>query len=386
MNMNTIPLMFALIRSALSGEGLSESEREPYTKEMLPELVALARRHDLAHLVIHALDRNGLLDGEEKKLTQEVFKAVYRYENINHEFAHICEALEAAKIVFLPLKGSVIRRYYLEPWMRTSCDIDILVHSEDVDRAVEYLVSAEKFTNKGRGSHDVSLFSQSGVHLELHYCLIEDDRANSAAQILNTIWQYAVKRPESEYHSELTDEMFYYYHIAHMAKHFEIGGCGIRPFIDLWILDNMDRGDQGKCDGLLKQGGLLRFAEVARLLSRVWLDKAEHTEITRQMEQYILSGGVYGTSKNRITVQQQKKGGRLKYALSKIFIPYDVIKFHYPILQKHRWLTPIMEVRRWFKLAFCGHAKRVMSELRYNQSVSSTEAENTQRFLKDIGL
>jgi hypothetical protein len=85
-------------------------------------------------------------------------------------------------------------------------------------------------------------------------------------------------------------------------------------------------------------------------------------------------------------VQQQKKGGRLKYALSKIFIPYDVIKFHYPIVQKHRWLTPIMEVRRWFKLIFCGHLKKTAKELKYNSGISNDDAANTRNFLRDIGL
>jgi hypothetical protein len=85
-------------------------------------------------------------------------------------------------------------------------------------------------------------------------------------------------------------------------------------------------------------------------------------------------------------VQQQKKGGRVKYALSKIFLPYDVIKFHYPVLQKHRCLTPLMQVRRWCKLIFCGHLKRSAKELQYNNSITDTEAKNIQNFLHNIGL
>jgi hypothetical protein len=184
----------------------------------------------------------------------------------------------------------------------------------------------------------------------------------------------------------MPDDLFYFYHIAHMAKHFENGGCGIRPFIDLWILDRIDSADNTKRDRLLQEGKLLTFANVARKLSRVWFDDEEHDAVIQQMEEYILRGGIYGNSTNRIMVHQQKKGGRFKYALSKIFIPYDVIKFHYSILQKHRWLTPIMEVRRWFKLIFCGHLKRTAKELKYNSSVSNDDAANTQRFLRDIGL
>ena len=104
------------------------------------------------------------------------------------------------------------------------------------------------------------------------------------------------------------------------------------------------------------------------------------------MEDYILRGGVYGNNENRIMVHQQRKGGKIKYALSKIFIPCDVIKFQYPILQKHRWLTPFMEVRRWFKLIFCGHAKRSMRELSYNSNISQSQADEMKNFLYEIGL
>ena len=130
----------------------------------------------------------------------------------------------------------------------------------------------------------------------------------------------------------------------------------------------------------------MKFASAVRKLSRIWFSNEPYDYFSQQMEDYILRGGVYGNNENRITVQQQKKGGRIKYALSKIFIPYDVIKFHYPILQKHRWLTPFMEVRRWFKLIFCGHAKRTINELKYNQTISADKADATKNFLENIGL
>ena len=133
-------------------------------------------------------------------------------------------------------------------------------------------------------------------------------------------------------------------------------------------------------------GGLSVFAKRAELLSEVWFGAANHTEITRKMEQYILHGGAYGAEDNQIKVQQQQKGGRLNCALSKIFIPYSTIKFHYPILQKYRFLTPVMEVRRWGKLIFCGHLKRTTKELKFNNNVSKKTAFETQELLKNIGL
>ena len=63
--------------------------------------------------------------------------AVYRYERINYELNCLTEALNQAEMPFIPLKGSILRQYYPEPWMRTSCDIDILVREEDIDAATQ---------------------------------------------------------------------------------------------------------------------------------------------------------------------------------------------------------------------------------------------------------
>ncbi len=123
-------VFFALIRFEINGDELCDEIKNLITPDILPALFKLSKRHDLAHLVGDALDKNGLLpDGTEakKRFLQERNMAVYRYEQIQYEYEQICEVLEKAKIPFIPLKGSVIRQYYPEPWMRTSCDIDILV-------------------------------------------------------------------------------------------------------------------------------------------------------------------------------------------------------------------------------------------------------------------
>ena len=184
----------------------------------------------------------------------------------------------------------------------------------------------------------------------------------------------------------LTDEMFYFYHIAHMAKHFENGGCGIRPFLDLWILEHRVAHNDTYRNALLEQGGLLTFANACLKLSAAWFDEAKLDETTEQMQSYILFGGVYGTLDNRVAVQQNKQGGKIRYALSCIFIPYDMIKFHYPILVKHRWLTPIMEVRRWFRLLLKGRIKSSLHELNVNRTMSQEKRSETADLLQKLGL
>ncbi|MBE7058174.1 MAG: hypothetical protein E7387_03630 [Ruminococcaceae bacterium] len=384
MNQSEIQLLFALLRSSISGSLLTEEEKTVFTDETLFKMAKMAKVHDLIHLL--AIGINKVFTGSNGAFENEIQKAIFRYERTKYELDKLCEAFEKAEIDFMPLKGPIISKYYPEPWMRTSCDIDILVKESDLNRAAELLIKNEGYTYDAKGSHNISLFSANKSHFELHYTLIEDGVANSSAQVLNTVWETSFVKDGKKYWHEMPDEMFYFYHIAHMAKHFEQGGCGIRTLLDLWILDNMDSELQIKRDELLKKGGLLKFAMSARLLKKVWFEKAEHTVITKQMEDYILRGGVYGTSENALAIQQQKKGGRVKYALSKVFIPYERIKLYYPILEKHPWLTPVMEVRRWFKIAFCGQARSSIKELQHNNNISRQEAEQIQVFLENIGL
>ncbi len=389
MNQRTNQILFALLRSAIYGSQLRDDEKALFSEEMLPELLSISKKHDIAHLIGVGLDLNSLLpiqSEDSEKFSKYIMTAIFRHERLNYELGVLRDGLAAICVPFVPLKGAVLCKFYPTSWMRTSCDIDILVNESDLEKVVAYFCENYGYTAKEKDSHDISLFSPRGIHVELHYDLIEEGRANFANEVLKKVWSNVSLKENYGYLHEMTDEFFYFYHIAHMAKHFEIGGCGIRPFIDLWILDNLDVADQAKRDSLLAEGGLLKFAEAARRLSHIWFGGEVHDVTSAQMETYILRGGVYGTEENRIVVQQQKKGGRFRYILSRVFIPYDIIKYHYPILQKHRWLTPFMEVRRWFKLAFCGHAKRSMQELKYNQAVSESEAAATKAFLDDIGL
>ena len=76
----------------------------------------------------------------------------------------------------------------------------------------------------------------------------------------------------------------------------------------------------------------------------------------------------------------------VEFALSKIFIPYDVIKFQYPALQKHKWLMPVCQVRRWFRIIFRGGVKRSARELSRNYAITDSEVSKTSKMLEELGL
>jgi len=386
MDHRTVQILFALLRSAIRGTKLTESERKSYSADILHDLLKISAKHDVIHLLVLGLKQNDLLAKEETDIEQCIFEAVYRYERLRYEYDRLCDALEKARIPFLPLKGSVIRKYYPEAWMRTSCDIDILVHREDLDTAIAYLSDHMNYVEKERATHDVSLFSPMGIHVELHFDLVEEGRANNAVDILRNAWNNVLLHEDRKCWYEMTDAFFYFYHIAHMAKHFENGGCGIRPFLDLWILDHLENIDQPARENLLAQGGLLQFAEISRKLSQVWFGDGESDELLLQLQDFILHGGVYGSADNRVALQQTKKGGRFGYILSRIFIPFAKLKRYYTILEKYPWLMPFMQVRRWFMLLNPDVAKMAKREISVNGGLGKEQADEMNSLLVNIGL
>ena len=383
---NIVQTMTALIASEVCGKAIDPSQN-PFSDEELAALYKLSKAHDLAHLVGDALIKNKLISNAEikSKFDKQLMTAVYRYERINYELNCLRKVLNEAQIPFLPLKGSVLRRYYPEPWMRTSCDIDLLVHDSDLDRAAALLTEKSGYRAESKQSHDIGLFAPSGVHVELHYTLIESHIVGDADKVLESVWDHS--NPiggTTEY--AMDDGMFYYYHVAHMAKHFVNGGCGIRPFLDIWILNHCGHGGLVAGSALLKAGGLDVFASTAEKLSEVWFGTAEHDDRTRQVEQFVLNGGVYGTTENRVALQQAKKGSKVRYAFSRIWLPYDVLKFQYPFLNGKRFLLPYYEVRRWLRLLFCGGAKRSAHEMKLNSSITKSEQDEAKKLLIELHL
>ena len=365
----------------------------------LIEVYKLSKAHDVAHLVGDALNKSGVfenlpadIDENERaaiskvkeKFDEQIFTAVYRYENINYELERLKETLEEAEIPFIQLKGSVIRLYYPEPWQRTSCDIDVLVKEKDADKASKVLAERLQYKINEKGQHDVSLFSPSNIHVELHFKLMDIEFKQVSA--LSDVWSGREVEPVSEYEYTMSNELFLLYHIYHMAKHFVHGGCGVKPFIDLWIIKNKIGFDGGKAQKMLQGSGLLAFYERSIDLMSVWFEGKEHSEITQEMENYILQGGVYGTLEQQLAMSQNKKGGKFRHLLSKIFLSYEQMKVYYPSLKKCPILFPFYQVRRWCRILFCGGRKAAINEIKVNKNITKEQQERAKKLLEDLNL
>ncbi len=382
-------LLLALLRAGIKNETLTQQIMDVMNEENMEKVLSLSASHAVTAMVSDVLLNQKLLEGSALKAPFEdsLMVLVFQYHQQEMELKRVCRLFEENQIVHIPLKGSVLREIYREPWLRTSCDIDILIKSENLKEAtlllqnVGYMMDAEN-------SHDISFFSEGGVHVELHYHLIEDDcHIGYTDRILSKIWEHSLPVEGYAYRCALEKEIFYFYHIAHMAKHFKNGGCGIRPFLDVFVMHANWSFDEQALQALLKEGKITVFAQAVKELAEVWFEGKEPTEMTKLMEGYLFEGGIYGNLNHLIAMEQIQKGGRFKSALSKVFLKYSVIKHYYPILQKHKWLLPFFEVYRWCGLIFKKeNRQRSVNFLKQNHQLPEEAKQLAATLLKELEL
>lgn len=373
--------MFELVRNVVDEPLSAEVKEQLKDSAFLENVLKLAAFHDIAPIVANALLEEKIIAKTENKLlstaNKYVMLAVYRYEQLEFVCREIYSIFEENKIPFIPLKGAFIRSMYKKPFLRTSCDADILVKSADAERATDLIRQKLNGRSVWASDHDITIFFDNDTHIELHFSF--GDMQGAHRQVLERVWDTAKQANGYTYRYEMQSDIFYFYHLAHMAKHIKLGGCGIKPFIDLYLINQ--NGLNKGADETIEKGGLTRFCEVANELSLYLMTGKTPGDETMTLCDFILKGGTYGTVKNRVQVGEPIIE---KNIFKTVFLPYNKLKYHYHVLYKHKWLYPFCIIRRMFKLAF----KTLPDVLKKRRSggASATESQATRDMIKNIGL
>lgn len=373
-------ILTELLYCALNGIGSDSALNEKLTPDVLPSVYQLAKGHSLAHLVSRYLFESGVVPAPalEAKLQKQEMLAIYNLERLRYTYGEVSAAFEEARIAYLPLKGSVIRPYYPDEGMRTSCDIDILVHEEDLDAAIRAL-EAKGYRTGEREYHDVSLYSPNGTHLELHFNIQEN--MEQLDRVLRRAWDYA--EPTEGYRYAFKREFFVFHMYAHMAYHLMAGGCGIRSLMDLWVIEHRMQVPHDCARELLEEAGIYRFAgEVNKLANDCFTERRGDDPLL----DYIWRGGVYGTQENQLAVKKQQSGSIVGYVIRRIFLPYRDMTILYPSLKKAPILLPLCWVRRWFRVIFGGKSGQLATEISTLSGVSEKELCEVARIRERLGL
>lgn len=381
-------ILMNLIKCSIHKENIDIQQYDALSQKEKEQLFQLCSNHSISVIVGDVLGKSKMIEKtpDVKKLINESFMSVYRYEQSQIEIKKITHVLTELKIPYILLKGPRVRKYYPEPWLRTSCDIDILIHEEDLDLAINGLVEKYSYKKQDCNYHDVPLISPNNILLELHFNIKEN--MDNLDKVLIKVWDYSSPVDKDNcFEYEQSNEFFLFHLLAHTAYHFQHGGCGIRSILDLYLIHHQMPYNDEKLRMLCREAKIETFYEYVIQLSEVWFGESSHTSITSAMEKYILHGGTYGTTDNSITMERTRQGGgHTRYIKNRIFMSYKTLKMKYPILEKHKYLTPIYQMVRCYKALSNGKLKNYISELHLSKHINQEQLDNAEKLLEALKL
>lgn len=200
-------------------------------------------------------------------------------------------------------------------------------------------------------SHQDVYFKDPIYNIEIHTCLFDDGDGVTFYREYDNILDRTVTG-DNEYARLMMDEDFYVYNVAHFAKHFQLGGSGIRSVMDMYIMKKSLTGmDMGYVNAEFSKLGLTEFYANASKLVDYWFGDGELTSDIKDMADYILSSGTYGNLYNAYTNQLEKKG-RFRMLMYNVFPPLNKMLYRFPFLKKVPWLLPFCWIARWFCVIF----------------------------------
>ena len=332
-------------------------------KELLSFYTRLAKHHSLKAILYVALKATKANVEEEyfKKLEEYYLLVLRKAVLFDKERNELYNYLNNNQIDYLPLKGIILKDYYIDPYTREFADNDILF-DEFKDKLVkEFFVNKDYTVELFRKSnHDVYI-KKPFFNFEMHRALFGETGDNKK----NIVYfkDYLSKAHKKDnYEHELSKEDFYIYFTAHTYKHFHVSGCGIRTLIDYYLYLKNNKLDFVYINKELEQLDLVDFSNQIKTLSTKLFDDEQLNDKEIEMLLYIASSGTYGTLEHSVAKGVKEKG-KFRYFMSRIFPPYRFYKSTYPWAYYCPILIPFAWLARFFRILF-KNLKKATNELK----------------------
>lgn len=328
-------------------------------------LFSFASYHMLSAVVAMGLEDAGFTDKDIRKhIAFSVRKNTY-FEAANRE---VLVGLEGAGIWYMPLKGAVLKNYYLRFGMREMSDYDMLIDStraQDVKRVMESLgFTTENF---GCGSHDV-YYRKPLCNFEMHRELFDISFDERIHDYYTDVKSRLIKDAGNNYGYHFSPENFYVYMTAHEYKHYSLGGTGLRSVLDTYVFMRKF-GESLDWDYVRQEAeklGIAEFEEQNHSLALRLFAGDALTEENHEMLEYIVQSGAYGTLENSVKKRVAKYGGgrtgKFKYLATRIFPKPKEFKNTYPFLCGCVVFYPALVVYRMLK-AILKKRREVLREI-----------------------
>lgn len=328
----------------------------------IDKLIILCKHHALLPILYKACVKYNIeLDQNQKALlTKEYQRALYQEATQEMEKESILEALSNNHIKCMPLKGSIIKYLYPSPELRTMSDLDILFENKKT-KEVKKLLESLGYKCLKNGGTDDEYKKPPFMNVEMHRIMV-DGNFEMIADYYSNIWDVIKPTKENSYIYEMTKEDFYIHMVAHVARHYAIGGIGIRFVIDEWLYLKayQDILNWDYINSEFEKINLLKFATNFKTLTIKWFKGLETTSLEEEMTRYIFNSGTHGSIKNEQSIKvvlgkdgmDNFKSSKIKYIFKMIFPSFKYMSARNHILKKIPILLPYFYLQRIFVAIF----------------------------------
>lgn len=335
--------LIRLVKSAITRTE-AEVPSEPFD---WTEFAAYAEEQQFEHILFPLFKDKCINNIDERvwhHLQQKYGKAVRCDMLQDIELDAISEAFSNNGISHIPLKGSVVKKYYPLPDLRRSSDFDILIHDFDREKANAVLTNMGYDCESYKQIMDDS-YRKDKTHLELHVSLVSPQA--SSFEFLSKVWEYVEE--ENDFRYAMKSEFLYVYLLAHLHRHLMGGGGGIKLISDFWILQNSIELDPELIETFAKMANLSNLNHCTTELVNKWFgDKACNSEQALIIEQLILGSGAYGNYETAMKMKfSNQNSSRVMNFIKLAFPPTSYLKIRYPILENYPYLLPLMWIMRF---------------------------------------
>lgn len=350
-------LCYALNGKKLDPDFFSDSDSE--------KVLNLCKRHKVSALASLALS------DPDEEWTNARMESIRRTALFDKERDEICRFFEEQGIWYCPLKGVILKDLYPQYGVREMGDNDILVDDEKMMEIRSFMIDrGYTFKDYGYGPHD-PYYKKPIYNFEIHRFLFNESSENNFNEYYRNVKNKLVNDRNSGYKYHFSDEDFYIYYIVHNHKHLSAGGSGLRTLTDIYVFLSKHKDmDRKYIESQLEILDLLKEETMLKNLSLKLFDE-EMSELTteeKELLNYILSSGVYGTVKNNAEnklnkLKEQGSHYKARYIYQRMFLEERSLKHRYPFFYKHAWARPFLLPIRGFRILFTDR-KRFFNELK----------------------
>ena len=323
------------VKAALKGEPFPDSLL-PLTTEEKNAVIEYGAQQGLLPFLQYFPEFS--MEDVRERFFQYLVGYVYEDSRQTAEIDEILDAFEKEGIYCIPLKGIVTKRFYPASELRTMGDLDMLYQPEQTEKLKSVMESLDYSYEGEAAKHDH--YRRNGKVVEMHKELMPV--SSRAYRYFQGSWQRAVPEPGKKYICQMSPEDHYLFTFYHLLEHFIRGGIGIRMVLDLYILSGQKELDQDYVDRKLKELEVSEFYGHLISLAQSWFGDQPSEENERELEEYIVNGGIFGNRENDVRNAKVTFHSGKRFLLHTIFPDYHVMKSVFPWLK-----TPLLLPAAW---------------------------------------